>query len=127
MQPPLAVYFRYYIKCEPANVKLIVIPQNTNYVICWQVFNNLLPTTSSFIIITTDTNTFITSVDCIVSGRTYCVQRKPFVSRNQPRLLAWTSMTHPVRKHRLRRYWLEIQNHCISKHKIHYNPYSVKC
>ena len=92
------VYFRYYFHCLPENVKLIVLPKNnygTPVVICWQVFIKLLPATSSYII-TTDTETFITSVDCIVTGRTYCVHRKPFLSRNQHLLLSCTQTTKKI-------------------------------
>lgn len=74
------MYFRYYFKCQPDDVKLIIRNNNNiTRLICWQIFSELLPSSVYVNEITTDTGTFITSVDCIVQGRTYCIHRLPLL------------------------------------------------
>ena len=96
----VCMYFRYYFKCQHTKEKLI-IRNNVTRLICWQIFNEILPlNVYSYIFTIADTGHLITSIDCIAKGRTYCIQRLPSWRQQSKETL----MGHPfVRYHRRRR------------------------
>ena len=96
------MYFRYYLTCQPSEVKLVVFREhNHNNIVeqklnCWQVFVNLLtPLNVYSFLVSTDTGTVITKTDCIVKGRTYCIRRIPSPVRKR----------HYRRKHKKQHLW----------------------